>query len=533
MIMPAYQRVFGRFGVRTNIIVVALIACLAALGVGVVNQVQTNRIADAGQRIYTEGMVPGEMLGRLRVTVGNARIMAIKTSTAVDAQGKADYAAQTSQLLTEIDSSIAIYRRQPLTAQQRKSLDQFQALWKTYQDGVVRVNGLKAAGKNAEWQAGSNELGAISKQALGELETLSGLSSAAAKAKLDVTTNSLNLARTVAGASLAIAILVTLAMALAIATAITSPLSRFRRVLDEVAGGDLTAECDVPVRNEIGQMAIALNKAVRRMRETVAVLASTSGALGLRTQELEGASRTLAESADGTSLQIGTIGDSAGTVSTRVHSVAGGAEEMEAAVRSISANAHDAAKVAAGAVDVASGAEAIMVRLGESSARIDDVIKLITSIAEQTNLLALNATIEAARAGEAGKGFAVVASEVKDLAQETARATKDISESVEVIQEDARRAVESISGVTEVISQINGYQNTIASAVEQQSATTRSMANDLSVAADGTEAINHGISEVNANAHRTHDAARATSESAAQMSMLAGELQEAVSLFRY
>ena len=113
-----------------------------------------------------------------------------------------------------------------------------------------------------------------------------------------------------------------------------------------------------------------------------------------------------------------------------------------------------------------------MNKLGESSAEIGKVVQVINTIAQQTNLLALNATIEAARAGEAGRGFAVVANEVKELANETASATKDIGRKIEAIQADTSEAIGAIGKINDTIQQIKDISNSIATAIGEQLATS-------------------------------------------------------------
>ena len=172
-------------------------------------------------------------------------------------------------------------------------------------------------------------------------------------------------------------------------------------------------------------------------------------------------------------------------------------------------------------------------KLGESSQEIGNVIKLITSIAQQTNLLALNATIEAARAGEAGKGFAVVANEVKELAKETTKATEDISQKIAAIQGDTQGAVAAIQEISSVINQINDISNTIASAVEEQTATTNEMGRNVSEAATGAQEIARNMSVVASAAADTTRGAGDTAQAASELSRMAAQMQQLVGQFRY
>jgi methyl-accepting chemotaxis protein len=189
--------------------------------------------------------------------------------------------------------------------------------------------------------------------------------------------------------------------------------------------------------------------------------------------------------------------------------------------------------VATSAVKVAEKTNATVAKLGESSAEIGNVIKVITSIAQQTNLLALNATIEAARAGEAGKGFAVVANEVKELAKQTAKATEDISRKIEAIQGDTKGAVEAIAQIGKIINQINDIQNTIASAVEEQTATTGEISRNVAEAAQGSNEIAQNITGVAQAARSTTEGASNTKSSADELSKIALDLQKLVSQFKY
>jgi methyl-accepting chemotaxis protein len=204
---------------------------------------------------------------------------------------------------------------------------------------------------------------------------------------------------------------------------------------------------------------------------------------------------------------------------------------MGASIREISANSSEAARVANEAVDAAAATTITIGKLGDSSSEIGNVVKVITAIAEQTNLLALNATIEAARAGEMGKGFAVVATEVKDLAQETARATGDISKQVETIQANTVEAVAAIELITSVIARISDFQTTIASAVEEQTATTSEVTRNVSNAAAGAKDISDNVNGV-AQAAQTTAAAVTESQTATEdLARMSSELKQLVAQF--
>jgi methyl-accepting chemotaxis protein len=205
---------------------------------------------------------------------------------------------------------------------------------------------------------------------------------------------------------------------------------------------------------------------------------------------------------------------------------------MSASIKEIAKNATEAAKVADGAMRTAAETNTIVTKLGESSAEIGQVIKVITSIAQKTDLLALNATVEAARAGEVGAGFAVVANEVKELAKQTATATEDISRKIAAIQADAKSAVSAIATISGVIGQVNDISGTIATAVEEQSATTAEMSRNVSEAARGSGEVAQNIQGVAQAAQSTSQGATDSQKAAQNLAQMSTQLRELVGRFK-
>ena len=314
---------------------------------------------------------------------------------------------------------------------------------------------------------------------------------------------------------------------------VTLAIQSVLRQAEAIAAGDLTGEdLKVRSRDELGELTTTINQMSGSLRRMILAITENAMQVASASEELNSTSQQITANSEETSAQAVVVSRAAEQVSQNLQTIATGAEEMGVSIKEIAKNATEAAKVATSAVRVAETTTTTVTKLGESSTEIGQVIKVITSIAQQTNLLALNATIEAARAGEAGKGFAVVANEVKELAKETAKATEDISRKIEAIQTDTKAAVEAIASISGVINQINDISSTIATAVEEQNATTNEMSRNVSEAALGSSEITSNIAGVAEAAQGTTRGAGDTQKASQQLVETSAQLRRLVEQFK-
>jgi len=249
------------------------------------------------------------------------------------------------------------------------------------------------------------------------------------------------------------------------------------------------------------------------------------GTFASASSQLRLTASTMAEAAEQSSSQTGEVSSAMSNAAAGVTAAAAASDEFAMSINEISRQASSSAQLARKATDAARDADATISKLNDTANEIGQIVGLISSIAQRTNLLALNASIEAARGGEAGRGFAVVASEVKDLAAQTGKATERVAVQIKAIQQGTSASVAALQGIVGQINELEATSVSIAAAVDQQSVAGQDLARSIDLAARSTENVSSTVSQV-------RQASIATGAAASQVLTSSNELEQQACVLR-
>lgn len=505
------------------------------------------KMSDEGlDTVYNDRVVP---LKDLKVIADMYAVNIVDTSHKVrngnlswgDGRKNVEQAART------IKEKWKAYLATKLVADEQKLVDEITPVMKAADAGVVKLGGiLQREDREALTTFTVSELYSVIDPVSDKFSSLVDVQLKVAKEEYDRSSRTYSMSRNVSIAAIIIGFILAGVFGTLIARSVTEPLKDGVRAANDLAGGNLTVSLDASGKNEISQLMAAMQHMADSLREMMSETISISHGIAAASNQLHSTSEQIATGSEEVACQAGTVAtaseEMSATSSDIAHNCNLAAEQSKKTTATATSGSAVVNETIEGMGKIARQVKqsaATVTALGERSEQIGQIIGTIEDIADQTNLLALNAAIEAARAGEQGRGFAVVADEVRALAERTTKATKEIGDMIKSIQSETKAAVQAMeegvfqvergaessrkSGVAleEILAQISDVTqqiNQIATAAEEQTATTAEISNN--------------IMQISGVVQETSRGAMETSSAAAQLAAQAQKLQSLVGKFR-